>query len=163
MLDTHSIIGYDKYIKRNGANEMTSTQTSELDKFLNPEDYVFGSSNKYYNVAENKMVISKPRYVRYTLESLKKRSTKRLETMHFNLYGKVSDRYTMISNLYNKLNQMWNMYNTETSTLKIDKFGFQYWQGSEPAKKSVGRPAVFETEQQVTKLYVEYLNGATLN
>lgn len=121
--------------------------------------------NSTIKANETIVVRSKPHYVRYTMNNLKKRSTKRLETMYHNTFGKADvNREKMIVDLYNRLNLLWNTYEGNGTTIerKIDQFGFEYIEGVVPAKNPKGRPMVFETEQQITKLYVEYLQGKTL-
>jgi len=66
---------------------------------------------------------SKPQYVRYTMVSLKKRSTKRLSKMYFNMFGKSADREIMINDLYRKLNQLWAQYNKPADDMQIDEYG----------------------------------------
>ena len=123
-----------------------------------------GTSNNNSNETSKSIFTAKPRYVRYTLVSLRKRSTERLNKMHYNVFGKVDSREVMINNLCQKLNRMWDLYSPNNLEYGIDQFGISYIEGiqikSRPNPK--GRPMVFQTEQQVSILYTEYLEGLTL-
>ena len=94
------------------------------------------------------VVNTKPQYVRYTIESLKKRSTKRLNTMHYNTFGYITDRYEMIDNLFVKLNNQWNEYNEKLMSLVENMIS--------TGKR--GRPRKFE-DFQVFRMMGDYILG----
>jgi hypothetical protein len=114
-------------------------------------DYWFGVRT---SVAKIEIVTEKPRYVRYTMEALKKRSTKRLETMHNNLFGFVAERAEMIKNLFNRLQKLWNEY---TSFIKV-AFGIT---GDSDNTGKRGRKPKFEENQVYQMLQMKY-EGYTL-
>lgn len=114
-------------------------------------DYWFGVRT---SVAKIEIVTEKPRYVRYTMEALKKRSTKRLETMHNNLFGFVAERAEMIENLFNRLQKLWNEY---TSFIKV-AFGIT---GDSDNTGKRGRKPKFEENQVYQMLQMKY-EGFTL-
>lgn len=56
-------------------------------------------------------IVAKPRYIRYTIQNLKKRSTVRLAKMFVNIFGfEISCRSTMIEMLFDALNDAWNEF-----------------------------------------------------
>lgn len=116
-------------------------------------DYWFGvRPNREVN--EITVTFGKPRYTRYTLESLKKRSTERLSKMYYNLFGKTSDRQTMIANLYYKLNAMWNSYDGKLLSI-VNKNANNISDGKR------GRKAKFEATQ-IFQMFVDYEDGLKL-
>lgn len=131
---------------------MNNTQVNRYDENGNENlDWWFGpkSNNNSIN-----LVTEKPRYCRYTLDGLKKRSTKRLETMHNNLFGFVATRIEMIENLFNRLQKLWNEY---TSFIKV-AFGIT---GDSDNTGKRGRKPKFEENQVYQMLQMKY-EGYTL-
>lgn len=93
-------------------------------------DWWFGE-REAIEIDTNKITITryqKPQYTIYTMAGLKRRSTKRLAIMYFNLFGKSASREVMIIDLFRKLNIMWAQYGENTSTIKteIDEYGFNF-------------------------------------
>lgn len=115
-------------------------------------DFWFGKKEDSVSVIGQVSIthFSKPRYVRYTMAGLKKRSTKRLETMHYNLFSKTDTRQNMITRLYQKLNYMWDNFQGTVITKEVDRFGFEFIPGMNVPGMTVttkkrGRKQMFET------------------
>lgn len=108
-------------------------------------DYWFGVRETVNTI---NLVTEKPRYSRYTLDGLKKRSTKRLETMHNNMFGYIDNRQNMIKNLFNKLSNLWSEY---TDFIRA-AFGVT---GKEENNKR-GRKPKFEENQVFQMLQMKY-------
>lgn len=115
-------------------------------------DYWFGVRT---SKVEINLVTEKPRYSRYSLDGLKKRSTERLAKMHNNLMGFVTDRVSMIENLYNKLQKLWNEF---TSFIRA-AFGIKENAVENTGKR--GRKPKFEENQIYQMLQMKY-HGYTL-
>lgn len=126
---------------------MNSTQINRYDENGNENlDYWFGVRTRTNSV---NLVTEKPQYARYTLDGLKKRSTKRLETMHNNMFGYIDNRQMMIKNLFNKLSFLWTEY---TDFVKAT-FGIS--NNNENTGKR-GRKPKFEENQVLEMLQMKY-------
>lgn len=114
-------------------------------------DYWFGVRK---SVAKIEIVTETPRYVRYTMDALKKRSTERLSKMHNNMLGFITSRVEMIENLFVKLNKVWDEF---TSFIKV-AFGVT---GDNDNTGKRGRKPKFE-ESQVYHMQQAYYCGHKL-
>lgn len=110
-------------------------------------DYWFGVRETRYQIS---LVTEKPHYSRYTLDSLKKRSTKRLETMHNNMFGHIDNRQMMIKNLFNKLSYLWAEYTDYVKSV----FGMTKEDAEKTGKR--GRKPKFEETQIHEMLQMSY-------
>lgn len=114
-----------------------------------------GSENMdyWFGVRETKveinLVTEKPQYVRYSMDMLKKRSTRRLNKMHFTLFGTLTGRKSMIENLFKKLNDLWNNF---TDFIRA-AFGIT---GAEETNGKRGRKPKFEETQIYNMLQMNY-------
>src|SRR5690606_41724659 len=128
--------------------------TTQINRY-NPDgtenlDYWFGVRETRNNNSAYTMTINTPRYVRYTMENLKKRSTERLNKMFNNLFGYTTDRYSMIEKLFVELNNQWNTYEEKLATLVVS------YQNMTKGKGTRGRKPKFE-DTQVYNMVADYV------
>ncbi len=104
-------------------NRLNNNGSENLDWWFGEQDINPTSINQ-----TNIEIIEKPQYVQYTMKNLKKRSTKRLVKMYYNMFGKTAPRDAMIIDLFRKLNQLWNLYADANSSIKtqIDQYGYEF-------------------------------------